>query len=292
MAESEEMRENWSDGLGEELVRELLDDETPFLLLPNTGPEACLSSFLSRLYSGPTIDEIETALSAARRDDPGSKREDHSALRSTVTLLDKGRNKMDNKYTLSIKSCGNRVADDGYQWRKYGQKSIKNSPHPRSYYRCTNPRCSAKKQVEKSIEDPDTLVITYEGLHLHYAYSHFQLRHPLTYAPPPQPPNQLSKTRHTHFDCKHPIASTDNNNNNSVDPLTHTLAKKIKANPLLETSTLMGDQDKGTSTQDLNDKRAVGNGGGGRRRGGGGGGVELSIAFKHAKGMPFELKGK
>lgn len=40
----------------------------------------------------------------------------------------------------------------------------------RSYYKCTNPRCSAKKQVEKSNEEPDTLIVTYEGLHLHFVY--------------------------------------------------------------------------------------------------------------------------
>lgn len=40
----------------------------------------------------------------------------------------------------------------------------------RSYYRCTNPRCNAKKQVERSSEDAETFIITYEGLHLHFAY--------------------------------------------------------------------------------------------------------------------------
>lgn len=48
----------------------------------------------------------------------------------------------------------------------------------RSYYRCTNPRCNAKKQVERSIEDPDTLIITYEGLHLHYTYPFLMLNSP------------------------------------------------------------------------------------------------------------------
>lgn len=45
----------------------------------------------------------------------------------------------------------------------------------RSYYRCTNPRCNAKRQVERSLEDPDVLVVTYEGLHLHYSYPQFFL---------------------------------------------------------------------------------------------------------------------
>ncbi|KAF0918670.1 hypothetical protein E2562_025600 [Oryza meyeriana var. granulata] len=56
---------------------------------------------------------------------------------------------------------------DGYKWRKYGQKSIKNNPHPRSYYKCTSSRCSAKKHVEKSTDDPEMLVVTYEGSHHH-----------------------------------------------------------------------------------------------------------------------------
>nr|GEX65802.1 probable WRKY transcription factor 49 [Tanacetum cinerariifolium] len=73
-----------------------------------------------------------------------------------------------NKYILKMKSSSNIIADDGYKWRKYGQKSIKNSSNPRSYYKCTNPHCGAKKQVERSNDDPDTLIITYEGLHLHY----------------------------------------------------------------------------------------------------------------------------
>ncbi|KAK4755615.1 hypothetical protein SAY87_009372 [Trapa incisa] len=57
--------------------------------------------------------------------------------------------------------------DDGYRWRKYGQKAVKNSPYPRSYYRCTTAGCGVKKRVERSSDDPATVVTTYEGQHTH-----------------------------------------------------------------------------------------------------------------------------
>ncbi|CAM0905197.1 unnamed protein product [Alopecurus aequalis] len=63
--------------------------------------------------------------------------------------------------------------EDGYRWRKYGQKAVKNSPFPRSYYRCTNSKCTVKKRVERSSDDPSVVITTYEGQHCHHTVTSF-----------------------------------------------------------------------------------------------------------------------
>ncbi|KAK8540416.1 hypothetical protein V6N13_008838 [Hibiscus sabdariffa] len=66
------------------------------------------------------------------------------------------------------RSSGEVVPSDLWAWRKYGQKPIKGSPHPRGYYRCSSSKgCSARKQVERSRTDPNMLVITYTSEHNH-----------------------------------------------------------------------------------------------------------------------------
>ena len=85
--------------------------------------------------------------------------------------------------------------DDGFRWRKYGQKVVTGNANPRlyisftskllrhfgkilyiyfgvngnrrSYYRCTYTGCEVKKLVEKNVDNVKLVVATYDGIHEH-----------------------------------------------------------------------------------------------------------------------------
>ncbi|XP_071694687.1 probable WRKY transcription factor 26 [Rutidosis leptorrhynchoides] len=59
------------------------------------------------------------------------------------------------------------ILDDGFKWRKYGQKVVKGNTFPRGYYRCAYAGCKVRKHVERVVSDPKSVVTTYEGKHKH-----------------------------------------------------------------------------------------------------------------------------
>ncbi|KAK8604596.1 hypothetical protein V6N13_099532 [Hibiscus sabdariffa] len=75
------------------------------------------------------------------------------------------------KKVIRVPAISSMMADvpaDEYSWRKYGQKPIKGSPYPRGYYKCSTLRgCPARKHVERDMDDPSMLIVTYEGEHHH-----------------------------------------------------------------------------------------------------------------------------
>ncbi|XP_078442531.1 putative WRKY transcription factor 3 [Wolffia australiana] len=59
------------------------------------------------------------------------------------------------------------LLDDGYRWRKYGQKVVKGNLNPRSYYKCTSLGCNVRKHIERDSTNPNAVITTYEGKHNH-----------------------------------------------------------------------------------------------------------------------------
>ncbi|XP_042475348.1 WRKY transcription factor 44-like isoform X2 [Macadamia integrifolia] len=86
----------------------------------------------------------------------------HVSELSKMTL----HNLEDNQKGLLPTTSGDRLSYDGYNWRKYGQKQVKGSEYPRSYYKCTHPNCPVKKKVERSF-DGKIAEIVYNGEHNH-----------------------------------------------------------------------------------------------------------------------------
>ncbi|URD95952.1 hypothetical protein MUK42_31597 [Musa troglodytarum] len=93
-----------------------------------------------------------------------------SVFHSSCNNLSKKRKTLPKK-KIQVKVGSGGVAaalDDGYNWRKYGNKNILGSKHSRSYYRCRDRNtkcCFATKQVQRSDEDPQSFDVIYHGTH-------------------------------------------------------------------------------------------------------------------------------
>ncbi|XP_022157004.1 probable WRKY transcription factor 23 isoform X2 [Momordica charantia] len=105
----------------------------------------------------------DAAAAAADQDDPPHQ---NPSKQLKVSKKKKEKREKEARFAFMTKSEVDHL-EDGYRWRKYGQKAVKNSPFPRSYYRCTSAACNVKKRVERSFADPTIVVTTYEGQHTH-----------------------------------------------------------------------------------------------------------------------------
>ncbi|KAJ4825971.1 hypothetical protein Tsubulata_007733 [Turnera subulata] len=125
----------------------------------------------------PTLPSVEASYECPDQDTCNFRSQDISNLHLSVPASAEedqraelprsaAQNQDEDTKTLVAAANGDRPSYDGYNWRKYGQKQVKGSEYPRSYYKCTHPNCPVKKKVERSF-DGQIAEIVYKGEHNH-----------------------------------------------------------------------------------------------------------------------------
>ncbi|KAL5983462.1 hypothetical protein ACLOJK_017548 [Asimina triloba] len=140
---------------------------TPVLSFPTPTPTLPESSDTANLPATPNSPSMSsTSTEEAAGNEEHAKEETEKMKKLLKPRSKKQKAEREPRFAFVTKSEVDHL-EDGYRWRKYGQKAVKNSPFPRSYYRCTTVMCGVKKRVERSSDDPTVVVTTYEGKHTH-----------------------------------------------------------------------------------------------------------------------------
>ncbi|XP_021652591.2 WRKY transcription factor 1 isoform X2 [Hevea brasiliensis] len=136
------------------------------------APHPLKSTSTSQILVGTTSEDVKGALSESNKirdevdndDDLRPKRQKKGNCNVEPAVADKPTNEQ--RHVIQTLSEVD-IVNDGYRWRKYGQKLVKGNPNPRSYYRCSSPGCPVKKHVERASHDPKVVITSYEGQHDH-----------------------------------------------------------------------------------------------------------------------------
>jgi WRKY transcription factor 33 len=134
-----------------------------------------------------------------------------------------------------------RKSDDGYNWRKYGQKQVRGSENPRGYFKCTYPNCPTKKKVERSLEGQVTEIV-YKGTHNH-----------------PKPQTNTRRASSSSSNCSQVIQATNNNNQSEIQEqsfVTHASGQMDSANTPENSSISVGDDDFKSAGDEVDEPEA------------------------------------
>ncbi|KAG7951230.1 hypothetical protein I3843_13G155600 [Carya illinoinensis] len=91
----------------------------------------------------------------------------HSRNPSMETDQDGYRDHQDDQQDIDGRGYRLVIPEDGYEWKKYGQKFIKNIGKVRSYFKCQRSNCGAKKRADWSTLEAGSLRVVYDGVHSH-----------------------------------------------------------------------------------------------------------------------------
>ncbi|KAI3689851.1 hypothetical protein L2E82_47821 [Cichorium intybus] len=147
------------------LIQGIISSYNRALLIINSAqPE------LPAMVATPVLSQPESPVSINESQQSGDFNQafDNSQDQKVVSKKRKAMMTWKNQIRISTDNGLEGNSDDGYSWRKYGQKDILGAKFPRSYYRCTYRyvhNCMARKQVQRTDEDPTVFEITYRGQH-------------------------------------------------------------------------------------------------------------------------------
>ncbi|XP_010550529.1 PREDICTED: probable WRKY transcription factor 30 [Tarenaya hassleriana] len=132
----------------EELAKKILESYQKSLTLMNSGESGGQNSPHCHGGSSPKSEDSD---------------QDHQVIRSKKAMP-----RWKHKVRITPGAGIDTTLDDGFSWRKYGQKDILGAKFPRGYYRCTHRHsqgCLATKQVQRSDDDTMLFDVTYRGTH-------------------------------------------------------------------------------------------------------------------------------
>ncbi|KAG6388277.1 hypothetical protein SASPL_153479 [Salvia splendens] len=125
-----------------------------------------LEELYKPFYPATTTHSDQTTQELNAAEDKASPNQSDQSSITTYTPKYKKRKNQHKRVVVKVSAEG--LSSDMWAWRKYGQKPIKGSPYPRSYYRCSSSKgCLARKQVEQSCTEAGMFIITYTAEHSH-----------------------------------------------------------------------------------------------------------------------------
>ncbi|KAH0849936.1 hypothetical protein HID58_007156 [Brassica napus] len=127
--------------------------------------QVTITEQMSEASDSEEVGNAETSLGGTHEDEPDPKRR-NTEVRVSEPVSSSHKTVTEPRIIVQTRSEVD-LLDDGYRWRKYGQKVVKGNPYPRSYYKCTTPGCGVRKHVERAANDPKAVITTYEGKHNH-----------------------------------------------------------------------------------------------------------------------------